>query len=116
MSSDDHLRTWEQYQSAWGPITEEQRRRLLVASTADDCVYMDPSSQCTNRDELVTRIEASQQRYPGATFENDELLSHHDQALSSWTMYDGQGKRFVEGRSWARFGADGRLIEMTGFF
>jgi len=116
VSNDAHLKTWNVYQSAWGPIDEEQRRSLLRQSVADDILYTDPGSQTHGLEELVARIEQSQQAFPGAHFENDSFLEHHDQGLFQWTMYDGKGAVFVKGSSFGRFGEDGRLVQATGFF
>jgi len=65
VSNDAHLKTWNVYQSAWGPIDEEQRRSLLRQSVADDILYTDPGSQTHGLEELVARIEQSQQAFPG---------------------------------------------------
>ena len=45
MNDEARLKTWNNYQAAWGPIDEDERRRLLEQSVAADCVYTDPGSQ-----------------------------------------------------------------------
>ena len=62
------------------------------------------------------RIAQSQQKFTGAYFRNDSFLEHHDQGLFLWTMYDKDGRAFVKGSSFGRFGTDGRLVQATGFF
>lgn len=116
MNSEDRLKTWNIYQSAWGPIDEAERRGLLKQSVADEIVYTDPGSQTHSLDELVTRIGKSQEQFPGARFKNDSFLEHHDQGIFQRTMYDGRGEVFVKGASFGRFGEDGRLAQATGFF
>ena len=53
MDNQAHLKTWNVYQSAWGPIDEQERRRLLKMSVADDILYTDPVSQVRGLEKLV---------------------------------------------------------------
>jgi hypothetical protein len=78
--------------------------------------HTDPSSQTRGLQELKARIAQSQQKFTGAYFRNDSFLEHYGQRLVLWTMYDRQGRVFVKGGSFGRFGADGRLEQATGFF
>jgi hypothetical protein len=116
MNSEACLKTWNIYQSAWGPIDAVERRQLLDSSVTEDILYTDPVSQVHGVAALAERIAASQLRFPGARFRNDSFLEHHGQGLFHWTMYDGAGAVFVKGTSFGRFAEDGRLIQATGFF
>ena len=116
MNDEAHLKTWNTYQAAWGPVAEDERRRLLAQSVAANFAYTDPGSQVEGRDALMVRIDQTQLKFPGACFRNDSFLEHHGQGLFRWTMYDGAGRVFVKGESFGRFGEDGRLIQATGFF
>src|SRR5882757_5176356 len=102
MNDPAHLKTWNVYQSAWGPV-------------ADDILYTDPVSQVRGLGPLVARIGQSQERFAGAYFRNDSFLEHHDQGLFQWTMYTKNGDVFVRGTSFGHFGLDGRLVQATGF-
>ena len=116
MNNEAHLKTWNVYQSAWGPIDEEERRRLLRISVAEDILYTDPVSQVRGLEKLVARVGQSQERFAGAYFRNESFLEHHDQGLFHWTMYTKNGDVFVRGSSFGRFESDGRLVQATGFF
>ena len=116
MNEEHHLRTWNTYQSAWGPVDASERRRLLGESVSDGIAYADPMSQAHGVEELIIRIGQSQEMFPGACFRNDSFLEHHGQGLFQWTMYDATGAVFVKGSSFAVFGEDGRLVQATGFF
>jgi hypothetical protein len=111
-----YLSTWNTYQAAWSDITPTERQKLLSSSVAENCVYTDPTDECHGHKELISKIERSQQRRPGVSFKNDKLLTHHAQGLSNWTMYDAKGGVILRGMSYARFGEDGRLTQMSGFF
>jgi hypothetical protein len=116
MNNEAHLKTWNAYQRAWGPVDESERAELLRGSVSDDILYTDPASQAHGAQELIARIAQTQQKFVGAYFRNDSFLEHHDQGLFLWTMYDAEGRVFVKGSSFGRFGADGRLTQATGFF
>jgi hypothetical protein len=83
---------------------------------APDCVYTDPTSVSRGYRELTAKMQATQRNFPDATFRNDTFACRHDQAISNWTMFDGDGKAIFTGTSYARYGDDGRLAQMTGFF
>lgn len=116
MDDQTRLHIWNLYQSAWGPVEDAERARLLAESTDEQIIYTDPSSLVEGRAALALRIAASQERFAGAYFRNDTFLAHHDQGLFHWTMYDAGGRVFVKGISFARFGADGRIVLASGFF
>ena len=116
MSDQAKLDTWIDYQAAWSAMAADERRALLAKSVDERCTYSDPTGSCDGVDALAARIEKSQEKMPGVRFRNDKFLNHHDHGLSEWTMFDGKGEAVTTGTSYARFGADGRLTQMTGFF
>ncbi len=114
--NEEYLATWKRYQAAWSDISAEERKTLLSGSVAPDAYYSDPTNECHGLQELIVKIEQSQQKTPGATFGNTKFLTHHQQGLSSWTMHSKEGATLATGNSYARFNAEGLLIQMTGFF
>jgi hypothetical protein len=123
MSTDDlvaaghrFLAVWTAYQAAWSAVSDGKRQQMLGDSVAPDCVYTDPVSISRGHRELTAKMQATQRNFPGATFRNDKFAQHHGQAVSNWTMLDRNGTAIFTGTSYARFGDDGRLAEMTGFF
>lgn len=83
---------------------------------AEDCAYCDPAFECRGYAELLLKMDHSKQHFPGAIFQVDSFFEHHAQAIANWTMFDGKRVEFVKGASHIRFGEDGRLTHMTGFF
>lgn len=116
MTDETKLTTWASYQAAWSDIADDERRALLAKSVDERCIYSDPTDSCDGVNTLIAHIEQSQKKMPGAHFRNDKFLDHHDQGLSEWTMFNGEGTVVATGTSYARFGTDGRLTQMTGFF
>ena len=116
MPTEAYLSTWKTYQAAWSDISSEERRTLLESSVSADAVYTDPGSECHGLDELIGKIEDSQKKFPGASFHNEKMLDHHGQGLFTWKMEDPEGKVIAVGTSYARFGDNGLLKQMSGFF
>ena len=116
MPNEAYLTTWNTYQAAWSDISSDQRLQLLKKSVAEDAIYTDPQSECHGLTELTAKIEQSQKAYPGASFHNEKALDHHKQGLFTWKMHDVEDKVIAVGTSYARFGDDGLLTQMSGFF
>jgi len=45
-----------------------------------------------------------------------DFKNHHDRSLAHWNMVDGNGNVLSQGASYGMYVADGRLMQMTGFF
>jgi hypothetical protein len=110
------LDNWNTYQTAWADIASSRRQELIRSSVAEECVYTDPTSVSHGHLELTAKMQATQRNYPGASFRNDRFVEHHREAISQWTMTDGNGQPIFVGQSFACFDGDGRLTKMTGFF
>ena len=116
MPDNAYRSTWATYQAAWEDVTSAERQNLLSSSVTDDCVYTDQLSQCNGRAELIAHIEQFRQRMPGKSFKNHKFLHHHAQSLAEWMLYDEKGAELQPGSSWARYGEDGRITNVSGFF
>ena len=116
MGNEAHHATWTTYQDAWADVTPAERQSLLSRSVAEDCVFADPSTEGHGLKALTAHIEQFQKLYPGASFKTPKLPEHHGQALAEWKMYGKDGAELSSGTSFARFGEDGRLTHLIGFF
>lgn len=108
--------TWAMYQAAWADITGTERRDLVSRSVSEDFVYSDPTGRASGPDELIAYIEGFLVASPGSTFKNSKLLDHHGDAVATWVALDANGDKAQDGNSYARFGDDGRLTRIIGFF
>ncbi len=110
-----HRSTWATYQGAWEDVTSAKRQELLNESVSDDCIYTDPVAQTNGRAELVLYIARFRESMPAGSFTNSQFIEHHDQSIAEWMLC--QADVDVQpGSSWARFGEDGRITHVTGFF
>lgn len=111
-----YLPVWIVYQAAWSDLTAGERQYLLTSSVAETCVYTDPVGQVHGREDFLAYIQKFQVGYAGDWFANQEFTAHHAQALASWTMFKRDGQVATLGTSYARYGEDGRLTHLAGFF
>ncbi len=114
MPTSEYRSTWATYQAAWEEVSSAERQDLLSKSVTDDCVYSDPTGQATSRSELVNFIEQFRRAMPGASFKNHTFLDHHAQSIATWSLYLPGSE--IAGKSWAHFGEDGRITNVSGFF
>lgn len=116
MTNDLNLSTWTTYQAAWADTTPAERMRLLDASVADACVYVDPLGTWVGKAEITRLIDRFRADMPGVFFRNHAYLHHHGWSAAQWTLYDTAGAELQPGVSIAEYGAGGHIVRVTGFF
>lgn len=79
-------------------------------------MYTDPLTQTVGYEGLTGYMTEFQKNIPGGSFVITDFQEHHTQSLARWNMVDGKGKILSQGTSFAVYGGDGRLRQMTGFF
>ncbi len=108
---------WNNYLRAYAGITADERERLLKQSVADDVAFSNPTgNEGHGIGELSDHVAQFQTKLPGAYFKSTNLLTHHGQLLSEWTMHKADGSEITSGHTFARFNEQGRLIHTAGFF
>lgn len=116
MESNSYQNIWETYTQSWSEIDASKRLQLFEQSLNPDCVYTDPLIQTTGYDQLSGYMAELHKNVPGVRFVTTDFKSHHDHSLTHWNMVDGNGNILSQGASYGLYGADGRLLQMTGFF
>jgi hypothetical protein len=116
MQGNSRRDVWETYAQAWSRVDQVRRRQLLDQSVSPECIYTDPLIQVQGYDALSNYMESIQKNTPGIKFVTTGFQEHHDQSLAQWNMVDSEDKILSPGASFARYDADGRLKQMTGFF
>lgn len=108
---------WKTYQDAWSDISDEERKRLLEASLAQDVAFTNPDTEERGIDRMIAGIRDFQSRYNGGYFRSTLLRQQHGQLLSAWTLFDRNNMPLVNGHSYARFDEQqGRLTYLAGFW
>ena len=116
MESNSQQITWETYTRSWSETNTSKRLQLFEECLSPDCVYTDPLIQTTGYAQLFGYMSELQKNVPGVKFVTTDFKSHHDRSLTHWNMVDGNGNVLSQGASYGMYSADGRLLQMTGFF
>ena len=106
------------YDRVWSEPDEDERRRLLEGSWADDGELVDPGEGWfRGRDAVLARIAGFSERFPGARVEVTSALDeHHGFVRYAWTIVDADGRALLEGMDFAELAEDGRLRRVVMFF
>lgn len=116
MESNSHQNTWETYTRSWSERDTSKRLQLFESCLSPDCVYTDPLIQATGYDQLSGYMSELHKNVPSVRFVTTDFKNHHDRSLTHWNMIDGDGNILSQGASYGLYGADSRLLQMTGFF
>lgn len=113
---ESYKNTWDTYTRSWSETDASKRLKMFERCLSPDCAYTDPLTQVTGYGALSGYISGLQKNIPGVKFVVTDFKNHHDQSLAHWNMTDAKGNILSQGASYGRYGADGRLMQMTGFF
>ena len=116
MTKDAVEQVWNSYLEAYGDVSTEDRRRLLVASVSDDVLSTNPGDETQGLEALVSHVEQFQKRLPGSYFKINSLKFHHEQVLTEWTLYKADGSAVTTAHTYGVFNDAGRLKKLIGFF
>lgn len=106
---------------AWNETDDEARLAILTEIWADEGTHVQPEmgERIVGRDAMDAHIGSFQRNRPGEYFEWREWHSgnlHHDRVLIPWRLCSSRGSTLLEGTDFGLIGADGRLVETTGFY
>jgi hypothetical protein len=117
MDTDLLSQRWRAYLNAFADVSVAERERLLRESAAEDIAFSNPTGEEGHGlANLVEHVGQFQKKNPGGYFECKELLVHHGQLLSQWTMCKQDGSAIAAGHTYARFDDQGRLTHTAGFW
>ncbi|MFZ2449048.1 MAG: nuclear transport factor 2 family protein [Methylovulum miyakonense] len=116
MESNSHQNTWETYTRSWSERDASKRLQLFEGCLSPDCVHTDPLIQATGYNHLSGYMSELHKNVPGVRFVTTGFKNHHDRSLAHWNRVDGDGNILSQGASYGLYGADSRLLHMTGFF
>jgi hypothetical protein len=107
---------WNSYLAAYGPVTAEDRERLLRQSVSERVIFTNPGGQGETLLGLIAHIEDFQRKMPGMYFGTDKLFLHHGEVLAVWSMYKAENIKVATGYNFVRLDEEGRFSYMAGFF
>lgn len=105
------------YLAIWNETDTDRRRALIAQTWAEDGRYTDPVFASAGHDEIDAMVGAFHGQFPGLRFVRiGEIEAHHDRIRFTWDLLDAGGARQAAGTDVAVVSADGRLLDVTGFF
>jgi hypothetical protein len=107
---------WTSYLAAYGPVSADERERLLLSSVADDVEFTNPGGEGRSRAGLIAHIEDFQQKMPGTYFSTEKVFVHHGELLAIWMMHKKDGAKVATGYNFVRPDDQGLFVYMAGFF
>lgn len=116
MHSHSYEATWHAYGKAWSETDPQKRLGILKLNVVPECHYTDPASDVRGHEAFSACMADFQQQLPGAGFVTTAFICHHDHSLAHWNMVSADATVLGSGISYGRYGPDGRLVQMTGFF
>lgn len=108
--------TWEAYMKLWAQRDRVKRLKQFEQCLNPTCTYTDPMAQISGYEFLCSYISEFQENVPGGIFITTDFTHHHARSLAHWDMLDSRGKCLSQGASFALYGTDGRVMQMTDFF
>jgi len=111
-----HQDIWELYTQSWAENDDLKRLQLFEKSLNPKCEYTDPLIHVIGYEQLAGYMSELHKNVPGVRFVSTDFKSHHDRSLTHWNMVDRMGNVMSQGVSYGRYGVDGRLLQMTGFY
>lgn len=95
----------------------ERRLRLLTAAWTADGHLIDPPFDATGPDGVAALVDAVLGHYAGHTFRRTTVVdAHHDRARYGWELVGPDGPVAVAGTDVVTLDAEGRIVEIVGFF
>lgn len=120
--SDQRLKNYEQYLSAWSAITDDDRAERLRGCLSPNVVFISPTQTRRGLAEVAEQCAAFQKRTPGGSFAATEMLGFDRHGLVKWQLLDRAGKPgsidvygFDYGYDTLAFDAEGRIESILMF-
>ncbi|MGA9278409.1 nuclear transport factor 2 family protein [Ilumatobacter sp.] len=113
----DPTSTIDRYLDAYGETDADRRLQLISESFTPDATLADPPLDAAGHDGLSAMFAAVQSQFPGHTFMRTSAVDeHHGAARYEWSLAGPDGTVAVIGNDFVRFGSDGKLASVVGFF
>ena len=110
--------TVDAHLAAYGEPDPARRARLIASAWTPEGSLVDPPlDPATGHAGLDALFAAVQSHYPGHTFRRTtDVDGHHHAARYGWEMLAPDGAVALAGTDVVELAADGRLVQVVGFF
>lgn len=113
----EHTTLIDTYLEAYGEPDDARRAELVARVFSATATLADPPFAATGHAELAGTFGAVLAQFPGHRFTRTSAIDeHHDTARYGWALTGPDGAVAVAGMDVVRFGDDGLIADVTGFF
>ncbi len=113
----DTTTTIDRYLAAYGETDGARRRALIAESFCADATLADPPLDAAGREGIDELFTAVQSQFPRHTFRRSSGVDeHHQSARYEWELVAADDTVSVSGTDFVRFGSDGLIASVVGFF
>src|ERR1700761_1588261 len=102
MNNKDAWTIYEKYLQGWNSESVAVRKNVAAEITTVDIKYRTRLHESGGRPEIIQDMMSFKEKFPGGHFEIGDVASHHDVALLTWVIVQGDGKVFVQGHDQIR--------------
>jgi hypothetical protein len=107
----------DRYLAAYGDPDKTRRAQAVGSLWAEHGQLIDPPLSATGHAQIVAQADALLSQFPGHRFRRSSGVdSHHGFARYAWQLLDPAGAVALEGCDVAQIDAQGRLVQVVGFF
>ncbi len=106
---------WNRYSAIWSSDGETRLKELSVC-LAPQATYCDPNGLIDSTAGLSDYMGQFQKSAPGARFEIQSVLHHHDRTLANWKLVGADRNVLQIGTSFGLLDEEHRLLTISGFF
>lgn len=113
----DHELVIDTYLAAYGEPDTTKRAELVADAFAVDATLADPPFSATGHVELSASFAEVQAQFPQHRFTRTSAVDHHHgTARFTWSLDASDGSTAVAGTDFVRFGPEGKIESVAGFF
>ena len=107
----------DRYFAIWNETDAAQRQDLIASTWDEQATYRDPMLAADGAGQIDAMVAGFHSQFSGLTFvQTGEVEHHHDRLRFTWDLLAPTGDRVAAGTDVAVLAADGRLLDVTGFF
>jgi hypothetical protein len=115
MTNQEAKKIYHRYVDGWKAISAEERVRIAEQVIDANVRYATPRHKLGGRQTVIDDEVAFQQKFPGGRFDVGDVSAHHDVALLTWVLVQGDGTVVARGHDQIRVNAEGKIADLITF-
>ncbi|HET9139838.1 nuclear transport factor 2 family protein [Actinophytocola sp.] len=113
----DRQQQIDEYVATWNETDPDLRLAMIEKVWTEDGHYVDRGAEARGHAQISANIDRIHRKFPDRIYgRTSEIYHHRDRARFEWAIIDPAGRPTFGGVAYAKFGDDGRLRSIIGFF